>query len=1033
MTLLSCIRPFLCVSLALVAGLLSNAKAQSPVHESSTRFTHLSAEQGLSQNTILCSWQDKDGFLWFGTRDGLNKYDGYSFVVYKPDPADPAHTFGHNIITDICEDRAGRMWVTTLGGGLHQFDRRTGKATAYRIDPAHISLRNAMFSITEDHEGMLWIASREGLNRFDPRTKRFSFFPGPSTPDVYVVQEDNQGTLWVGGQHGLYKFDRRTATYTRFKLPSDASVPILVMLVDRRGTLWVESDNGQLYELSPDGKVSHYTFPCSLLKENKPQLRNVALLYDAVGHLWIALPGQSGLVRLDPNTGQWVSFKANPMQAGSLSSNQIFSLSQDWEGTLWIGTDNGLDKLAPLPDKFRTIQIRPNNGNTRLPENSIKALCQDRAGTVWLANESDGLYSFTLASGRYNHYQADSIWPDRLYSNEVNAIWESRAGQLWVGAGNYLHKLDRKTGQFTRYRCVIGTRSIREDSAGNLWIGDKGLACFHPQTNQFTYYRYDPDNPTSLGDERLTVALPTRHGTIWAASLRRGLNRLDVATGRFTHYRPDFQHPVGQLNDKDLRCLYEDSKGRLWIGTNQGGLNLFNDSTQNFRAFTTHQGLPSNHIVGILEGSDGNLWLSTNQGICCFNPTTHVCRNYDKDDGLQANEFIEAYAQGTKGELLFGGPDGFTIFSPRAIRTNERIPPVHITKVRIDKQSVPISSQPLTLSYEENDIDFDFVALNYIRPDKNQYAYQLIGVDKDWIYCGTRRFVSYANLAPGEYHFRVKAANNDGVWNEKGTSLTIHIRPPFWRTVWFICLVTCVLLGLIYFGFRYRIRQIREQEQQKTTVSKRLAELEMQALRAQMNPHFIFNSLNSINRFIMKNESEAASDYLSKFSKLIRLILQNTTAQTVTLESELEALTLYLKLESLRFDGQFTFSIRVDDEIEPEYTEIPPMIIQPYVENAIWHGLMQKESDRHLTVDIKKRNNQLICTVEDNGVGRQKAAELKSKSATHTKSMGTQITADRLKLSQALYGQQPTVHIYDLTAANGEPAGTRVILTIPLL
>ncbi|UFH53377.1 histidine kinase [Spirosoma sp. KNUC1025] len=929
------------------------------------------------------------------------------------------------------------MWVTTLGGGLHLFDRQSGKATAYRIDPSHISLRNAMLSVIEDDQGMLWIASREGLNRFDPDTRKFTLFAPPSSakPDIYTVREDKQKRLWVGGADGLYQFNRKTATYRRFQLSADQqenTSAIFIVFPDRTGTMWIASQAGQVYRLDTSGTLRKIYSYKPKVRESYRLLPLGVISDDKAGNVWGALPGLTGLVHLNPTMGQVNHIEIKPGQTGGLSSNTIFSLYSDREGLLWVGTDNGLDKRTPQPKKFRTFQLIPNDRPIRLPSNSIRALCQDRSGVIWLGNELGELYAFQPQTGQYRYYPPDSANPNRLVSDDVSVIYEDRSGQLWISSGNYLHRLDRKTGQFTRYPCKTIVRSIREDAAGKLWMAGQGLACFDRHTHQFTYHRHDPQNSGSLGDDALIVALPTRDGTVWAASTRKGLSRLNPKTGQFTQYQPDYQHPAGHLTDKDIRCLYEDSHGRLWIGTNQGGLNLYDAKTNMFSAFTTDNGLPNNHIVGILEDRDGNLWLSTNQGICRFDPATKSFRSYDVSDGLQANEFFEVCASGIDGQLLFGGPNGFNIFSPNTIHDNPLVPPVRITSVQIGNRIDQLPEGRLELSYEENDLSFDFVALNFIMPEKNQYAYQLVGVDKDWIYSGTRRYVSYTNLEPGEYWFKVKASNNDGVWNPKGTQLHMLIRPPFWQTWWFRSLAMLALLALVYAGLQYRIRQIKQQEERKTAFNKQLAAMEMQALRAQMNPHFIFNSLNSINRFIMKHESEKASDYLAKFSKLIRLILHHSNMPVVTLESELEALKLYLTLESLRFDGQFTFSIQVDKELEPAYTELPPMIIQPYVENAIWHGLMHKEAGGHLSLDWQLEKNSLVCTIEDNGIGRKKAAELKSKSATRTKSLGMQITADRLKISQLLDGKQPSVTIYDLVDSYGEPAGTRVVMRIPL-
>ncbi|WP_460962573.1 two-component regulator propeller domain-containing protein [Spirosoma litoris] len=1003
----------------------------------SLQFDRLSAQNGLSHNSILCIWQDSDGFLWLGTKDGLNKYDGYSFTVYKPDPADPANTLSHNWISGICQDRKGRMWVTTLGGGLHLFDRQTGKTITYRIDPARISLRNAMFSIVEDREGILWIASREGLNRFDPETRKFTLFPSPNPerPDVYTVKEDRQGRLWIGTNSGLYQLNRRTGVYSRFELSqgtTDTSGAVLLIYPDPTGALWIGTMSGQFYELTEAGKLQKiYTY--------QPKGREInryypfgALQMDRAGNLWGTLPGHDGLIHVNVKTGKLTRVLASPTQAGGLSSHTIFSLGLSREGILWIGTDNGLDKYVAQPKKFHTFQLVANNNIVRLPENSIRTICQDHSGVVWFSNDLGELYSFHRETGRYQRYTLGPASVSHVFNDGVTAIFEDRAGQLWVSAGLYLHRLDRKTGLFSAYPCQVRVRCIREDASGKLWMAGRGLACFDPQTQQFTYYYHDPKNPNSLGDESLVAVLPTRDGTIWAASTRRGLSRLYPKTGSFIHYQPHYQQALGYLTDKDIRSLYEDRQGQLWVGTNQGGLNRYDARTDSFTAFTTKDGLPNNHIVGIVEDRADNLWLSTNQGVCRFNPKTKVCRNYDESDGLQSNEFFDACAAGMNGQLVFGGPNGFNIFDPSTIQENPLIPPVRITRVQIQNMTEQLPIETLELPYQENDLSFDFVALNFIMPEKNQYAYQLTGVDKGWVYCGARRFVSYTNLDSGTYTFRVKASNNDGVWNEQGAHLHITIQSPFWQTWWFRGLMFLLTLGLIYMALQYRIRQVKHQEAQKTAFNKQLAAMEMQALRAQMNPHFIFNSLNSINRFIMKNESEKASDYLSKFSKLIRLILHHSSMPVVTLESELESLQLYLTLESLRFDNQFTFSIQIGKEVEPAYTELPPMIIQPYVENAIWHGLMHKEGGGCITINWHVEKDVLICTIEDNGIGRKKSAELKSKSATRTKSMGMQITSNRLKLSQLLDGRQPTVHIRDLVDPDGEPAGTSVTVRIPI-
>jgi hypothetical protein len=359
------------------------------------------------------------------------------------------------------------------------------------------------------------------------------------------------------------------------------------------------------------------------------------------------------------------------------------------------------------------------------------------------------------------------------------------------------------------------------------------------------------------------------------------------------------------------------------------------------------------------------------------------------------------------------------------------LPEVVLTGFKVLNEDVILKTSleyadTINLTYKDYVFSFEFSAIHLTAPNKNRYAYTLEGFDKDWVYT-QRRFATYTNLDPGRYTFKVKASNNDGIWNDTGLSINIIISPPFWKTLWFYALMSLLIAGIIWTLYKFRVGQIRKEEKLKTEFNKRLADVEMTALRAQMNPHFLFNCLNSINRFIVRNDAETASNYLTKFSRLIRLILQNSKSPTITLKSELEALKLYIDMEELRFENRFDHHIHVDENIETEYIEVPPLLLQPYVENAIWHGLMHKEAKGQLTIQITKEGDRLRCMIEDNGIGRQKALQLKSKSATRDKPMGMKITTDRLNL----YQKQTDVQVIDLLDGNGDPCGTRVILGMP--
>lgn len=369
-------------------------------------------------------------------------------------------------------------------------------------------------------------------------------------------------------------------------------------------------------------------------------------------------------------------------------------------------------------------------------------------------------------------------------------------------------------------------------------------------------------------------------------------------------------------------------------------------------------------------------------------------------------------------------------------RFNTQAPKVELTSVSVmDKEVlyIAISDKPIELDHNQNFLQFEFSALQFNNHNQLQYAYLLEGADKDWIYSGNRNFVSYSGLGPGKYVFRVKAANNDGVWSNQETRIELMIREPIWRRDWFLVLCAGLLMLGMWLIYRFRIKRIRREESLKAGFHQQLADMEMRALRAQMNPHFIFNSLNSIQKYILKNDQYAASQYLTKFSRLIRLILDHSNQNNILLSSETELLQLYCEMESLRFDHRFNYRIQVDASLQPDTQEIPSMLIQPYVENAIWHGLLHKETTGNLLIEFKKTaDGQLIVMVEDDGVGRSRAAELKSKQVLKKKSYGMQITEDRIALINRLNKIQASCRVLDLTDAQGRPAGTRVELVIPL-
>ena len=831
------------------------------------RFEHVSSRPGLSNTFISSICQDREGFLWFGTANGLNKFDGYQFTAFQFDPRAGNSTLQHTIVTDVHEDRTGRIWVTTMGGGLHQVDKRTGKVTAYNQLPGRSYYWNVHFNLFEDRQGLLWLGTPLGLLRFDPATKIFTRYPMERVN--HIIGQDAQGHLLVEvkSRGQLFRFAPQTGRFTpiRFQLPqlihnpnvwrraasgrqfalpyqADKPVSPYAFLLDKSGELWIGTEGNGLFRAKVTGDtVTPLAYnPKGLVYQ---AIYESGIFEDGAGFLWISSP--EGLQRIDPRTDQLVTYQSDPRQPGSLNSHDVRAILRDRTGTVWIGTDNGIDQLLAHPKPFQTYPSSLPPAPVRLPAHNFQAVLEDHTGTIWLGSLQKGLYRWQAATGKLEHIPANPADPHRLASEGVSTLFEDHAGQVWVGTREALHRLDRASGTFTRYPTQVPTMCIDEDRAGKLWIGGsiglKGaIGRLDPTTGQCQYYSRDvlkPQSEASLLPNRtlnhflVLDLLVSRTGTIWVATAQ-GLNRLNPATGRFTYYQAGRVYSPGRLTDNWVRTLYEDEQGILWVGTNHGGLNRFDPRTEQFSYFTTRDGLPSNQVVSMAPDNQGNLWLGTGHGISRFNPATRTFRNFDVRDGLPDNECNLGSVHRRRGRLLFGTMNGAVGFESSQIRQNTVIPPVHLTGLKVLEKSRPIPVGPLDLPHGENFLTVEFVALSYEAPEKNQYAFQLVGLDKNWIAAGNRRFARYTDLRPGEYTFRVKASNNDGVWNQTGTSLTVIIHPPWWETGWAYGLYAAVFILLIGLARQYLIN--RERLRSELTFERLTAEKwqEMDALKS---------------------------------------------------------------------------------------------------------------------------------------------------------------------------------------------------------
>jgi two-component system sensor histidine kinase ChiS len=840
-------------------------------------FEHLSPGEGLLQNTITCILQDQKGFLWFGTEEGLIKYDGYGFTVYKNDSKNP-NSLSHDVVQSIYEDHLGILWIGTRGGGLNCFDRATEQFFHYQSnsdDPKSLS-HNNVFSIYEDQRGVIWIGTDGGgLNRLDRETDHFSHYRHDesdprslSSNFIRSIYEDRSEGVWVGTLGGgVNRFDRKTGEFDHYQYEPDnphslSHDAVWAIHEDSSGTLWIGTYGGGLNRFDrATGRFSRYqTDPNDPYSLSHNRIR--CIYEDREKGLWIGTDG-GGLNRFDRATERFFHYQTDPTAPSSLSHNIVRSIYEDQAGILWIGTEGGgIDKIMRGTEQFFHYQIDSIDSHNQV-SNIILSIYEDQSGVLWIGTYGGGLNRYDREKKELTQYQADPNNPYSLSSDVVFSIYEDRSGVLWIGTRDGgLNRFDRATERFFSYQHDPNdshslshnrVRTIYEDQRGTLWIGTEGGGLnklvpsedegFDPQTSQgetehFVHYQYDPNIPYSLSHNDVWTIYEDHLGELWIGT-DGGLNKLDRATERFLYYQNDPTNP-GSLSNNSIRSIYEDRSGILWIGTRGGGLNKFDRVNETFTHYDEKGGLPTEVIYGILEDPNGNLWLSTNKnGLSKFDPHTATYKNFDVKDGLQGNVFTAgAYYQSRwSGEMFFGGINGFNAFYPESIRGNPHIPPIVITDFQLFNKSVEIrddsplqkaitETEEIMLSYKDNVLSFEFAALDYTLPEENLYAYMLEGVEKDWVYSGTRRFVTYTHLDPGTYIFRVKGANNEGVWNDDGVSINITITPPFWETWRFRIVIAILIVGGVLGGFYVRVRTIHAQKRYlEIQVNKRTKDL----------------------------------------------------------------------------------------------------------------------------------------------------------------------------------------------------------------
>ncbi|HZB13730.1 MAG TPA: two-component regulator propeller domain-containing protein, partial [Chryseolinea sp.] len=797
-------------------------------------FQHFSTRQGLSQANVWDIHQDRYGFVWIATEDGLNVYDGYSFTVYRNNP--DSTSISNSNVRCITQDQNGNLWIGTRFG-LNLYNRTSNSFSRFLHDKNNIETisNNDVTSVYVDSKNNLWVGTAQGLNLYDAQKKKFQrFLRDPNNPQslphnfINAILEDSQHRMWIGTRGGLSQL--REGKCENFfhdsRDQSTLSSNIITSILDGKdGSLWVGTFDGGLNK-----------FDLSLRKFIRYQSREgdrnsiggnyiYKLSYDREGNIWVAADGS--LNKISKNSGRITGYTQDQSKAHSLSSNIVTKVFFDVNNRMWIGTRfGGVNVYDPGKYPFRHFKYDPYDHNS-LSNNTVTSFEEDENGNFWVGTDGGSLNHFDRHINKFTKYQ------NIFSNNKVLAVKKEKKGGLWIGMWsgglNYYNPVTKQVKRYKNDPANPASLSdnnvfhIIEDRKGNIWIATwgNGLNKYNHATDDFTRYTHDPNNPNSLANFAIDFLLEDSFGKIWIASEQNGLDRFDPETNVFTHFRADSK--PGSISSNSIFTMCEDSKKRLWVGTN-AGLNVFDRATETFKSYSQIDGMPNDGVMGIQADYSGSLWLSTNKGLSRFDPSREVFKNFLETDGLQSDQFNRwAHFRLSTGELLFGGTNGFNLFHPDSIKTNAYKPPVYITGFRMFNKPVNIDANgilkqnillthDIQLSYLENDFSFDFTALNYLQPEKNLYRYKMEGFQNEWVDAGYERKASYTNLSPGKYVFRVMASNNDGIWNEEGTFIRIVITPPYWQTWWFKALVILTVIGLVFTIFRIRMNSIKKQK-----------------------------------------------------------------------------------------------------------------------------------------------------------------------------------------------------------------------------
>jgi ligand-binding sensor domain-containing protein/two-component sensor histidine kinase len=1017
----------------------------------------ISKEQGLPSNDIRSFQKGKDGFIWMGTSEGLSRFDGQQVKTFALTNDPDVAPFTNSVIAVLTTGK--EIWAGTTQGisvmnckdhtFRHYQFTKNGKADSLKksIDQ-HVSV------LFRDKAGKIWAGTRtRGVCMYDEAKDDFRFFyfsrkeypplfPAVGTDNTildFEASQTNDSIIWAGTPAGLQEINKYTGHVSLLTYPQANKDYQIALNAFRR---LYQHDDGLLYVGSWAAGVNVFdpvkkTFtPLKMKSEEGKKIISKAIgrIYRKSDHeMWIS--SMAGLVIYDSKLQDvtWYKFN-NAIESEFYAVDYIDDANRVWHTDI-----TGLEYFDPAMQQFSHYSFKELSG----PEWGFAFyIIPDKSGnTITVCPRlTDGLYRFDRSKKTWTKF----LFPvDKVSGAEKDAI----RGFVQLPSGDFIISADRgifvyseKTKQVSTLRRQLPFSLARRgeillDHLGNLWISDdaQGLIKWKPGANDYRFYKTNiGSGDTSILTGRVINLFEDSRGNLWFQRMN--------GFGIYIAARDSIENFLYTKNEKnsfpDVHAFAEDRKGRIWINSEEGniGYALSSDPEKGivYKLNRREQEKPV-YLPGMAVDTHGDVWGYSSKELFKINADDLSFTTYSFSYGIGEVDFFH-FSFLPSGEMIFGGRNDIIIANPAELKRNTEIPVPYIDELEVLNQ--PFSFDPdgsqVRLNYKQNFFLVRFSAQAYTMPKDVRFRYRLKGFD-DWTEVKGRRFANYTNVPGGDFVFQLQAANNEGVWNEKVLELPIYVSTSFWRSGWFRIGIVLFIAGTVYWFYRYRIDQLKKKQKMKLEYEKKLANVEMTALLAQMNPHFLFNSLNSIDSYIIRNESKKASEYLNNFARLIRLILQNSRSNNISLKDELEALDLYLQMERLRFKDKFEYEIKVEKGADTASTIIPPMLIQPYVENAIWHGLMHKKDGTVGKVEIliSRENGNLTCIVKDNGIGREKAEEIKAqKPGNRKKSMGMQITSDRIEMINKLYNANTSVKITDLKDENGNATGTKVELVI---